>query len=83
MYTLINGSGKKTSSNSKYFLNYIAKDLNEYNLFDLNKDSFDKILESINKSDAIILSFPLYVDTTNSLTTSFLDYIYDKKNKFK
>ena len=81
MYTLINGSQKLEKNNSKYFLNYISKYLNEFNLFDLKSDSYEKILESINNSNSIVFAFPLYVDSPNTVTLSFLDYIFDNNIK--
>lgn len=79
MYTLINGSPKCINSNSSYFLNTISEVLNDFRLFDLKNDTYNDILEHINLSDTIILAFPLYVDSPNSLTLKFLDYIYDNK----
>jgi len=79
MYTLINGSPKKNSSNSNYFLNIISKHLDKYNLFNIKNKKYDEILNSINESDSIILSFPLYVDSPPSILLEFLDYIIDQK----
>ena len=79
MHTLINGSQKKKNSNSRYFLNYISEYLEEYNIFDLNKDSYEDILNNINISENIVIAFPLYVDSPTSITLKFLDYIYDNK----
>ena len=77
MHTLINGSQKTKDSNSLYFLNYISKYLDEYNLFDLKKANYNNILDSINISNSVVLAFPLYVDCPTSLILKFLDYIYD------
>ena len=79
MYTLINGSQKIKESNSLYFLNYISNYLEEYSLFDLKKDNYNNILDSIENGETIILAFPLYVDSPTSLILKVLDYIYDNK----
>ena len=66
MFTLINGSPRNNRSNSKYFLSFIEQKLDNYNLFYINKDKFCNILDSISISDAIVFSFPLYVDSEPS-----------------
>lgn len=83
MYTLISGSPKINKSNSIYFLNYICNNLGNYNIFELKKDTYEKITESIVNYDVIILAFPLYVDSPTSITLSFLDYIYDNNINIK
>lgn len=83
MHTLINGSQKKSNSNSRNFLECISNNLDEYSILDLIKDDYNEILESINKSSTIVLAFPLYVDSPNSLTLNFLDYIYDNSINLK
>lgn len=83
MYTLINGSPKPISSNSSYFINKIISKLDNYNIFELKKDSYKKILESIKISETIILAFPLYIDSPTFITLSFLDYIIDNKINLK
>lgn len=77
MYTLISGSPKIKDSNSMYFINTIKSKLDNYNVFELKKDSYDVIMDSITKSDVTLFAFPLYVDSPSSITLSFLDYIYD------
>ena len=77
MYTLINGSQKNHKSNSRYFLDYISKYLDDYTIYNLKYDSFNDIIDSIIKTNTIVLAFPLYVDSPNSLTLKLLDYIYD------
>lgn len=77
MFTLINGSPRNNRSNSKYFLSFIEQKLDNYNLFYINKDKFCTILDSISISDAIVFSFPLYVDSEPSSLLSFMDYIID------
>lgn len=77
MYTLINGSQKNHKSNSRYFLDYISKYLDDYNIYDLKYDSFNDTIDSIINNNTIVLAFPLYVDSPNSLTLKLLDYIYD------
>ena len=77
MFTLINGSPRNNKSNSKYFLSFIEQKLDNYNLFYINKDKFCTILDSINTSDTIVFSFPLYVDSEPSSLLSFMDYIID------
>ena len=81
MYTLISGSPKMTQSNSMYFLNILKENINNYELFELKKHDYNDILNSINTSDAIVFSFPLYVDSPPSLTLEFLDYIIDNNIK--
>lgn len=77
MYTLINGSPKPINSNSSKFLNIVSSKLDNFNIFELKKDKYSDILNSIKTSDVIIFSFPLYVDSPTSITLSFLDYIVD------
>ena len=77
MYTLINGSQKNHRSNSRYFLDYISKYLDDYTIYDLKYDDFNNIINSIINTDTMVLAFPLYVDSPNSLTLKLLDYIYD------
>ena len=79
MYTLISGSSKTKSSNSKYFLNYISDYLEEYVIYDLKFDKYKDILDNIKLSSTIVIAFPLYADSPNSLTLKFLDYIFDNK----
>ena len=79
MYTMISGSQKSVVGNSMRFLNYVSEYLDEYQIFDLRKKNFKEIINNIKISNAIVLAFPLYVDAPNSLTLSFLDYIYDNK----
>jgi len=79
MYTLISGSPKVFSSNSFNFLIFISKKLDNYNLFELKKDNYIDIINSINNSSVIVYSFPLYVDSPTSLTLDFLDYLMDNK----
>lgn len=83
MHTIINGSPKFTNSNSSYFINIITKNLDKYNIFELKNKDYDNIINSINKSDTIILVFPLYVDSPTSITISFLDYIIDNQISLK
>lgn len=83
MYTIINGSPKVINSNSSYFINMITKNLDEYNVFELKKGNYNNIINSMNKSKTIILSFPLYVDSPTSITLSFLDYIIDNEITLK
>ena len=77
MYTLINGSQKTKISNSRYFLDYISNYLDDYNTYDLMNHNFTDVINSIIKSNTIILAFPLYEDSPNSLTLKLLDYICD------
>ena len=79
MYTLISGSPKPIDSNSMYFLKVISSYLNDFEIFELKKEKYESIVESITKSDTLILAFPLYVDSPTSITLSFLDYIFDQK----
>lgn len=78
MYTLISGSPKPVLSNSLYFLNKIKNKLDNYKIYELKKDDYEEIIYSIEKSDVIVLAFPLYVDSPTSITLKFLDYIIDK-----
>ena len=77
MYTLINGTQKNKQSNSRYFLEYISNYLHDYNIYDLKYSDFSEVIDSIVKSDTIVLAFPLYVDSPNCLTLKLLDYLYD------
>lgn len=81
MYTLISGSPKPHSSNSLYFLKLISSNLDTYKLFELKKNKYEEILDSINLSDTVIFAFPLYVDSPTSITLNFLDYIIDNNIK--
>lgn len=83
MYTLISGSPKINNSNSLYFLKKIGKALNIDSIYELKKDKYEDILESINRSDALVFGFPLYIDSPTSITLSFLDCIIDKKIKLR
>lgn len=83
MYTIINGSPKVINSNSSYFINIITKNLDQYNIYKLKDEDFNNIIDNINKSDTIILAFPLYVDSPTSITLSFLDYIIDNNLNLK
>ena len=83
MYTLISGSPKPINSNSLYFLKLLSSNLDEYNIFELKKNKYEEILESIDNSDVLVLAFPLYVDSPTSITLSFLDYIIDNNIKLK
>lgn len=77
MYTLINGSGKLKDSNSKYFLDYISKDLEECNYFNIRNSKLDEIVDSMKNSISTIIAFPLYADSPSNLTIELFDYIYD------
>ena len=83
MYTIINGSPKVINSNSSYFINIIAKNLENYNIFELKNGNYNNIIDNINKSKTIIFTFPLYVDSPTSITLSFLDYIIDSEITLK
>lgn len=83
MYTLISGSQKVINSNSLYFLKEISKNLDNYKIFELKKDKYKIIIESIEKSDGVVIAFPLYVDSPTSITLSFLDYIIDNNINLK
>ena len=74
---MINGNPRNNRSNSKYFLSFIEQKLDNYNLFYINKDKFCNILDSISISDAIVFSFPLYVDSEPSSLLCFMDYVID------
>ena len=77
MYTLISGSPKPTNSNSTHFLKIISSYLENYKIFELKKDKYKEIIDSIKNSDVIVIAFPLYVDSPSSITLLFLDYIVD------
>lgn len=77
MYTLISGSPKLINSNSLYFLKKISKNMSDFKIFELKKDKYSEIIESIEKSDVVVFSLPLYVDSPTSITLSFFDYIID------
>lgn len=86
MYTLINGSPKIHSSNSLSFLKSISTNLSDEkdcSIFELKKNNYEEIINNINSSKSVILSFPLYVDSPPSLVLSFLDYIIDKEIKLE
>ena len=77
MYTLISGSPKPVNSNSLYFLKNISKNIEDFKIFELKKDKYSEIIESIQKSSVIVFALPLYVDSPTSITLSFYDYIID------
>ena len=79
MYILINGSQKKCLGNSRKFLDSLSEYLDEYEIYDLKQKKYKEIINSIRRSNVIVLAFPIYVDAPNSLTLSFLDYIYDNR----
>jgi len=83
MYTLISGSPKMSQSNSMYFINILKEKINNYELFELKKHSYNNVINSMNNSDSIVLAFPLYVDSPPSLTLQFLDYIIDNQINLK
>lgn len=83
MYTLICGSPKIKNSNSRHFLEIISNYLNAYNIYELKNNEYNDILESIEKSDAILFAFPLYADSPSSITLSFMDYIIDNNINLK
>ena len=75
MITYINGSPKIDNSSSNSFLNDLKSE-NE-KIFYIYKDSYQEIINNIFKSDTIVLSFPLYVDSPTSGVLEFLEYITD------
>lgn len=77
MHILINGSQKVKESNSIHFLKYISKYLDKYEIYSLKEDDYEEIIEKIKEADNIVVAFPLYVDSPNTLTLSFLDYVID------
>lgn len=79
MHILLNGSQKIKKSNSLHFLNYISKNLDEHKTFSLKDDDYLDIVDSIENCDNVVIAFPLYVDSPNTITLSFLDYIFDNK----
>ena len=81
MYTLISGSPKPIASNSLNFLKIIGSSIDNYNMFELKKKSYQEITQNIALSEAVIFAFPLYVDSPTSITLEFLDYIIDKQIK--
>ena len=83
MFTFINGSQKNHYSNSKYFLKYIGNKVNNYIIYDLKNKKYNQIIKSIKSNRNIVLAFPLYVDSPNTITLEFLDYVIDKKIDFK
>lgn len=83
MYTLISGSPKIKDSNSKHFLEIIKSKLNADNIYELKNNNYDNIINSINKSEIIVLAFPLYVDSPPTPTLAFMDYIIDNNIKIE
>lgn len=79
MYTLISGSPKIQKSNSLTFLEKISKELGNYKIYELKRNKNIEILENMNKSEVLVLAYPLYVDSPTSIMLSFLDYIVDEK----
>lgn len=80
MITFVNCSPKLKNSNSKCFIEDIIKNINEdYNIAMLYKDEFKYIFDLINKSDKIVLVFPLYVDAPPSKLLEFFEYVDDLK----
>lgn len=77
MHILINGSQKIEKSNSAYFLKYITKNLEKYKIFNLKNDDYEDIINNIILADNVVIAFPLYADSPNTITLSFLDYIID------
>ena len=79
MFLLVNGSQKNHQSNSEYFLKYISKYLKAHELISLKDNKIKRIIKSLHKAKTIILAFPLYVDSPNTITLNFFDYIIDHK----
>lgn len=78
MYTLISGSPKTSNSNSLYFLKHISLSVDNYKIYELKKDKYEQIVDSIRKSKVVVLAFPLYVDCPTSIMLKFLDYLIDE-----
>ena len=78
MHILINVSQKIGNSNSLSFLKYLSKNLDASKLFNLKDDDYLEIIDNIEKADNVVLAFPLYVDSPNTITLSFLDYVIDQ-----
>jgi len=79
VYTLISGSPKFNLSNSMYFLNIVKDRLNEFNIHELKNNKYEQVINDINNNDALVLAFPLYVDSPTSVILKFFDYIIDNK----
>ena len=85
--SLINGSPKAKNSCSDYLLKEIKKLLAENNeIYEFNTRAGIlpiRSLETLNSSDAIVLAFPLYIDSLPSHFLRFLEAleIYFKSNK--
>lgn len=76
MILYINGSPRINSSNSQYFINLInSNSLVKY----IYKDNFEEITKELLKSDTIIFSFPLYVDSPPNKILEYMEYIRDNK----
>lgn len=78
MYTLISGSPKLSNSNSLYFLKQISLSMDNYKIYELKKDKYEQIVDSIRKSSVVVFAFPLYVDCPTSIVLKFLDYLIDE-----
>lgn len=75
MLTIINCSPKK-NSNSKSFINRTIKYIDDdFSICNVYKDHFDTIIGFINKSDKVLIVYPLYVDTIPSKLIEFFEYL--------
>lgn len=75
MLTIINCSPKQ-NSNSKNFINRTIKYIDDdFSICNVYRDNFDTIIGFINKSDKVLIVYPLYVDTIPSKLIEFFEYL--------
>lgn len=82
MITFVNCSPRLNSSNSKFIIDDIIKNIDEkYYIINLYISSFDDVFSYINKSDKVVFVFPLYVDAPPSKLLEFFEYVEKRESK--
>lgn len=82
MITFVNCSPRHNSSNSKFIIDDIIKNIEEkYYIINLYSNSFYDVCSCINKSKKVVFVFPLYVDAPPSKLLEFFEYVGEHKIK--
>jgi NAD(P)H-dependent FMN reductase len=85
--SIINGSPRSNSSNSKKILNWITSGLSSAEVGDMEYVSKikkqDEIIERCKDSDSLLFCFPLYVDSMPGQQKLFFEKMEEYKDDFK
>lgn len=82
MISIINGS-PRINSNSSYFIDIIIKNLNDsYTINRIYREKTEDVIQNMEKSDVIILVFPLYVDAPPSKLLELMEQYECKKRVY-